>query len=169
MREKYSTGFALTALAGVMVAVVLGLSGCTTVESTAIYYLPYSTKVYPPKAKDAPIPILGKAPKRAHTVIGRLAFSTDMGWKFLRESMLYNARMNGADAVVLRDARSRTEWGLMQVPPRMDWVPGPGPAYRNKKGDVYYTTQWYPYFRPGYTMPVQETITGIDAEMIVFK
>ena len=77
------------------------LAGCETVPSTSAYYLSYTEKVFPPKPKDAPIPILSKAPDRPYKVIGRLAFNTGRGWRFLRDSMLYNARANGADLVLL--------------------------------------------------------------------
>jgi hypothetical protein len=149
--------------------VLLLLAGCASVSSTSIYYLPYTTDTYPPKAPDAEIPILGKAPDRPYKTIGRLAFSTANGWRFLRESMLYNARVNGADAVILKDTSSRKELGIVQVPPRFNWIPVPGPAYRTKKGDVYYGTTYIPDYQPGYAYPTTWTMTGIDAEMIVFK
>jgi hypothetical protein len=148
---------------------VVGLSGCETPASTAIFYLPYTTRFYPPKPKGAVIPILGKAPDRPHEVIGRLAFSTGRGWRFLRESILYNARASGADAVILRDTTSRRQLEIVTVPPRFHWIPVPGPVWRTKKGTWYGGTQWIPDFRPGYTYPATWMLTGIDAEMIVFK
>lgn len=156
-------------------AAVLALfTGCASVKSTADFYMPYTTDVYPPKAKDAPIPILGKAPPRPFKTIGRLRFSSGMGWRFMRESMLYNARVNGADAVILRSADSREQVGYTAVPPQTDWVPVPGPVIvtQNKKGNnTYYQSypSYIPIFRPGYWQQVVETITSIDAEMIVFR
>ena len=145
------------------------LAGCVTPSSTAIFYLPYTTEQRPPKPKDAPIPIFGKPPSQPHKTIGRLSFATDRGWRFLRESMLYNARANGADAVVLKDATSREQVGLARTPSTVNWVPVPGPVYQGRKGNTYYGTQWVPIFQPGFVYPTSWTITAIDAVMIVFK
>jgi hypothetical protein len=161
---RVSSVFAVVCLLG-----AAAFSGCETPASTAIFYLPYTTHFYPPKPRDAVIPILGRAPDRPHEVIGRLAFSTGRGWRFLRESILYNARANGADAVILRETTSRRQLEIVTVPPRFTWIPLPGPVYRTKKGTCYGGTQWIPDFRPGYTYPATWMLTGIDAEMIVFK
>ncbi len=161
---RVSRVFAVVCLLG-----AAAFSGCETPASTAIFYLPYTTHFYPPKPRDAVIPILGRAPDRPHEVIGRLAFSTGRGWRFLRESILYNARANGADAVILRETTSRRQLEIVTVPPRFTWIPLPGPVYRTKKGTCYGGTQWIPDFRPGYTSPATWMLTGIDAEMIVFK
>ncbi len=80
------------------------LSGCATVNSTAACYTSYGSRVYPAKPAAAVIPILTKFPSSPSTVIGRLAFESDRGWLFLRKSMVYNARVRGADAVVLKSA-----------------------------------------------------------------
>ena len=149
-------------------AVLGSLVGCASVESTSVYYLPYSTKVYPPKPPETPIPILGRMPREPHTVIGRLAFETDQGWRFLRRSMIYNAQVNGADLVVLKNVTTRRETTLVQVPPQVDWVPVPN-YYETKKGRVRSYTNWVPFFRPGYVQPVVDTVTGIDAEMVVLE
>lgn len=161
--------FGVQILAGLACLLCLGLSGCASVSSTSAYYLPYTTDIYPPKPKDAPIPILGKVPNRRYKTIGRLAFSTTQGWRFLRESMLYNARANGADAVLLKDTSSRRETAIVNVPPRFNWIPVSGPACRDNKGNVYYNTTYIPDYQPGYSYPTSWTITGIDSEMIVFK
>lgn len=143
------------------------LAGCASVKDTARYYVAYTSNVYPPKP-DVPIPILGKAPSERHTVIGCLKFESDQGWNFMRRSMIYNAQMNGADAVVLRATSQRQQMSLLQVPPQMDWIPVSN-WYRDKKGNVWGGTSWIPYYRPGYVQPYVEEITGIDAQMIVFK
>ena len=82
------------------------------------------SRVYPAKPADAAIPILAKFPSGPYTAIGRLAFASDRGWPFLRKSMVYNARVHGADAVVLRSAHHATrEFLFEQIPPQVDWVP----------------------------------------------
>jgi hypothetical protein len=155
-----------TALAALAVAVLL--PGCASVASTSQYYMPYTAKYYPPKAAKTYIPILGKFPPERHAVIGRLRFETDQGWGFLRKSMIYNAQMNGADAVVLKTVNTREQTSLIEVPPQVDWVPNTY-YYRDRKGRQYSQTNWVPFFQPGYVRPVVSTITGIDSEMIVFK
>ncbi len=155
---------------------LLGLSGCATMESTAVHYTPYTLDQYPPKPKDAFVPILGKAPERSHETIGRLAFSSTNGTNFMRRSMEYNARMQGADAVILHYMDSDTQVYLTEVPPSWDYVPYTvKEPYQvvGKKGKVYtkYSsyTDWQPVFTPGYLSQQSVTTTAIDAEMIVFK
>lgn len=126
-------------------------------------------RIYPPKPEDAAIPILGKPPGRSHDVIGRMAFASTRGWPFMRQSLLYNARTNGADAVILRKADETREFGIGRVPPRVEWVPVPGPVYETKKGRYYRGTQWIPFVQPGYTYPMTWRQMAVDAEMIVYR
>ena len=167
MKRLYSTFLLLALLAG--------LSGCASVSSTSQFYFPVTTDVYPPNPKNPPIVILGKAPDRHYKVIGRLAFRSDLGWKFLRESMVYNARVNGADAVILKKSDSKDRLNYTQVPPRTEWIPVPGPVVavnngKNGKNQTYVSYPSYiPVFHPGYVQPWIQTIIGIEAEMIVFK
>lgn len=144
------------------------LAGCASVQSTAAYYMPVTAKYYPPKSEDTPIPIFGQAPDRRYSVIGKLAFETDQGWNFLRKSMIYNARMNGADAVILKATSQRRQTSLVNVPPQMDWVPVNN-YYRGRKGRVYGNTTWIPVMQPGYVRAYTQDIMGINSEMIVFK
>ncbi len=170
MIQKYSKPVLRVLLPVTAAFLALVLSGCASVSSTSMYYFPSTTTLYPPKPKDAPIPILGKSPDRPYKSIGKLTFSSTRGWRFLRDSILYNARANGADAAILRDTNSRQQTRLVTVPPRFNYIPVPGPVYRNKNGEVYYYgTTYIPDFQPGYVFPSTWTITSIDAEMIVFK
>jgi len=169
MIQKYSKSLLRACWAGAFGLLTLGLTGCASVGSTSIYYFPSTTTLYPPKPKNAPIPILGKSPDRPYKSIGNLTFSSTRGWPFLRDSIFYNARVNGADAAILRETNSRQQTRLVTVPPRFNYIPVPGPVYRNKKGEVYYGTTYIPDFQPGYVFPSTWTITSIDAEMIVFK
>lgn len=159
-----------TVISSFLLAVLF--AGCASVEATKAYYLSYTTDVYPPKPKDQPIPILGKYPDRPYKVIGRLAFRSDLGWKFMRESMVYNARENGADAVILKAANSEEQTRYTEVPPRTDWVPVPGPVIVQKQGNkTYYQNfpTYIPVFQPGYVRRWVDVIVGIDSEMIVFR
>jgi hypothetical protein len=169
MAAKYSKEEVRGPLVLLVLAALIGLSGCASVGSTSIYYLPMTGRVYPPKPKDAVIPILGRAPERKHTVIGRMAFSSAHGWKFMRQSLLYNARANGADAVILREADETREFGIGRVPPRVEWVPVPGPVYQTKKGRYYGGTRWIPFMRRGYTYPMTWRQMAVEAEMIVYR
>lgn len=138
------------------------LSSCASVKSTAIYYRPIRN--YPAKPLDAAIPILTRPPDRPYKVIGKLAFESDRGWNFLRKSMIYNAQIHGADAVLLKTAKTRREVSIQYLPPQLDWYP----AYqRGKHGEVH--TRWVPYLRPERPLRWVDEITAIDAEMIVFE
>ncbi len=159
-----------------LATIAVFLSGCASVESTSIYYVPYTVEQYPPKPKDAFIPIIGKPPDRPYKKIGRLAFSSTLGYRFMRRSIDYNARIHGADAVILKDVDSNTQVFLTEVPPRWDYIPYTSyyPAYyQNRNGrtraEFVPYTNWQPVFRPGYISPESITTTAIDAEMIVFK
>ncbi|MFZ4777434.1 MAG: hypothetical protein ACOYM3_18865 [Terrimicrobiaceae bacterium] len=160
-----------------MISLLAVLSGCASVSSTSQFYFPSTTDVYPAKPKDFPIPILGKAPDKPYKVIGNLNFRSNLGWKFMRESMLYNARANGADAVILKKSESKNQVNVTEVPPRMDYVPMPGPVIAVNNGGkkcggnpTYVSYPYYmPVYQPGYTRRWMETIIGIDAEMIVLK
>ncbi len=143
------------------------ISGCASVKSTEQFYIPYTMKAYPPKPPDAVIPIVGKPPKEGYTPIGRLAFQSYNGWNFMRKSMIYNAQIHGADAVLLRDASSNTQTSYVQVPPQFNYVPVTGTYCKNGKSYTY--TNYVPVFQPGYVQPYSSTITAIDAEMIVLK
>lgn len=153
------------------------LSGCASVSSTSQFYFPSTTEVYPAKPKDFPIPILGKAPDKPYKGIGNLTFRSNLGWKFMRESMLYNARVNGADAVILKKTDSKNQVNVAQVPPHMEYVQMPGQIIAVKNGgkkcngnQTYVSPPYYmPVYQPGYTRSWVETIIGIDAEMIVLK
>jgi hypothetical protein len=138
------------------------LSGCASVKSTAVFYK--SIRNYPAKPPDTPIPILTEPPGRAYEVIGRLAFKSDRGWGFLRKSMIYNAQIRGADAVVLKTANTRREVSVQRVPSRVDWF---SIYRRDKDGNI--RSNLVPYVRPGYTQRRTSEITAIDAEMIVFE
>lgn len=148
------------------------LSGCASVKSTADYYIPYTTKNYPPKPEDYSIPILGRPPDRRYETIGRLAFRSDLGWKFMRQSMLYNARIHGADAILLKGSDSKKEIDYTYIPPRFDWIPVSSPIVIERKGKRRYygsSISYIPILEPGYVRPWINTSFGIDAEMIVFK
>ena len=166
MSLRYSNRI-LPVLAAALALSLLG--GCASVRSTAIYYTPYTAKYRQPKPPGTLIPILGKVPKEGYTAIGRLAFETDLGWNFLRKSMIYNAQITGADAVILKGVNMRQQRYLTQVPPQVDWIPV-GNYYRNcRDGETYGGTNWVPFFRPGYVQENIENITAIDSEMIVLK
>ncbi len=138
------------------------LAGCASVESTAVYYK--SLQDFPPKPPDAQIPIVFNRPTRPFKVIGRLAFESDRGWSFLRKSMIYNARINGADAVWLKSTNARREVSFQHLPPRMDFYPV---SRHDKHGKI--DTRWAQYMRPEPPIRWVSDFTAIDARMIVFR
>lgn len=145
------------------------LAGCAGVSETAKFYLPLDEVVRDPKPKEAEIPILGRPPQRPHKMIGRLAFSTDRDWDFIRSSILYNARRSGADFAVVSQVQSSQQWRWAQTPPQTDWIPVPGPVVQNKRGQWVYTgVQWVPVYRPGVPYPALFTNTSFVAEMGIY-
>jgi hypothetical protein len=144
------------------------LAGCA-VSSTSQYYLPTVGETFPPKPQDFVVPILEKPPAQPHRVIGQLQFTTDRGWSFVRDSIEYNARRNGADAVILKTMDAREESGWARTPPRTTWVPVAGPPVRCENGRYYYPTRWVPVTSPGVLVPATWEVIGFVAEMIVFR
>jgi hypothetical protein len=151
-----------------MLAVLL-LAGCASVKSTAVFYVPTSTVVYPPKPKDAVIPVTSRPPARAYAEIGRLSFQTDLGFPFMMRSIQYNARRAGADAVVLRDCRSWTVPSVYTVPPSVGWVSAGGWWYGGRCGGWGGGPVAVPVWYPGYTGVSYDTFTGVDTRMIVYR
>jgi len=157
--------------------VLLGLAGlavvgCASVESTAVYYTPYSTETYPPKEKDAVIPIVGKPPTEPHQAIGELKFSSNRSYRWLKKSIEYNARRVGADLVYMRESSSEPAPYSYYVPPRTRWIPVGGyTTVKKKDGErvVRGYRRTIPVWEPGYTVQGMDIITSIDAEMIVLK
>lgn len=152
-----------------MVAVSLLFGGCASVKSTAIYYSPTTVEVFPPKPKDFPVPILQNAPDRRYRTIGKFAFDTALGYRFARDAILYNARVNGADAVILRKVSGRRELYLTRVPARVEYI-STGGYYGGYGGYGRYGgfgfSSVYPIYQPGYVRADEEVITSVDAEMI---
>lgn len=156
----------------VFVLLVFFLVGCASVESTALYYIPSTTEIYPPKPKDDPVPVVGERPSEPHQVIGRLAFSSTRGFDFFLRSMEYNARRVGADLVYLKHSATEPLPYSYWVPPRTRFVPvGGATTVRKKDGERVTYRYWrdIPVFEPGYVVRGVDLLTSIDAEMIVLK
>ncbi len=160
----------------VLPAVLVGLLaiGCAGIESTTAYYLPATTDVFPPKPKDAQIPILTEKPNRKSRTIGRFEWETTRNWKFIRRSLEFNARVNGADAVVVKKNKRFREVVLTDIPPSMEMVPFTRYVYvpqsrgKNRNYDVVPIVDFWPVFQPGYVSQSVRIWTTVNAEMIVF-
>jgi hypothetical protein len=152
----------------------LFLTGCASVSSTAVFYQPTTANFFPPKPSNAIIPILDTAPSRPFTEIGKFAFQTTLGYPFAINSVLYNARRSGADAVVVKNCRNWTVPYSYVVPPSVGYVPagGWGGWYGGRCwgwGGGWYGGGVAPVVYPGYAGYSYQNFTGIDARMIVFK
>jgi len=149
------------------------VSGCASVSSTSIHYLSLTPEAYPPKDKDAVIPLLAEKPDRTFKPIGRFQWETPRDWRFIRRSLEYNARVNGADAILLKDRESFHETVLTDVPPSVQMIPVTryiAVPYGGKRGGWRWVPviRYQPFIRPGY---VDERVTHwniVDAEMIIF-
>jgi hypothetical protein len=142
-------------------------SACVSVKSTAVFYSPSTAGFYPPKDKNAIIPILNAPPGRPYTEIGRLAFQTDQGYPFVMKAMEYNARQAGADAVIVKESKNWTVPLSYSVPPTVTWVPVGG-WYGGGCG-AWYGGAMVPVTSPGYVGVTYQNFMGVDARMIVYK
>ncbi len=148
-------------------ALALLCSGCASVSSTAVFYQPTTPVIYPPKAKDAVIPIMNAAPKFPFYEIGRIAFQTQLGYPFIQKAMIYNAQRVGADAVIIKDYKNWSVPSWYSVPPTIGFIPvgyGWGGC-----GGGWYGGGVVPVAYPGYAGVTYQNFSGIDARMIVFK
>ena len=148
--------------------VLLLLPGCVSVKSTAVFYTPSTNVVYPPKPKDAVIPVMNQPPPLSYAEIGRFSFQSDLGYPFMMRAIQYNARRVGADAVLIKDSRSWTIPYLYSVPPTLGWIPVGG-WYGGGCGGWYGGAAAVPVWYPGYSGVSYDTFTGIDARMIIFR
>lgn len=167
--------FRITAL----LSVISTLVGCTTVGSTSAYYRPMTTELYPQKPDDFPIPILGAAPNRPYYVIGRISFRAGEGIEYVNEALKYNARKNGADAVVIIEEGSETAQKSYYVPGYTTTTP----VTTHSSGTVNYygyggygsgnvsgsSTTYVPTYHPGHSGSRPVTIQTVDAAMIRYK
>ena len=140
------------------------LPGCASVKCTSACFTPTSIRVYPTNPLDAAIPI-PSTPPRSHLPLSEdLRLKVTVAGVFLRKSMVYNAQLRGARAVILKSATSRREVSFERTPPRVDWAP----MLRRSKNDKVHG-RMVSFVRPGYVQRSVNVITAIDAEMIVLE
>jgi len=142
------------------------LTACSSLKETTAYFRPTTLERFDPLPRDAQIPILAEMPRGTrYQTIGQFHFQSTRPWPFFVKSMEFNARRNGANAVLLRDSWSETFRDIVVVPPRTDWVPVT--TFSSSRHSRPHTrTIWVPEFRPGYTYPVRTTLTGVEADMV---
>lgn len=143
-------------------------------SETTAFYTPVSDRYYPPKSKKDEIPVLSKSPAWPHRVIGRFAMQSDRGYRFVHKAILYNARLQGADAVVIRKLVQDVRQTYNYIPPHWDRVPQSNVYYQqvqNNQGQWVTVPQIYttyvPVFRPGRTVVSDSEWADVDAEMVV--
>lgn len=152
------------------------LAGCQSLRETEAFYVPTTGKAFPPLAKDADVPVISEPPAWPHEIIGRFAMKSDRGYKLVYRAMLYNARRQGADAVILRRVAFDDRRTYNYIPPMTDSVPVTRFYYqtiRNSEGQWVTVPQAYtafvPVFRPGRTVVTDSQWTDLEAEMVVRK
>ena len=148
------------------IGLAIFLSSCASLSSTAVFYQPTTANYYPPKGKNAIIPILNVPPKRSYYEIGRFAFQSNLGYPFVQRAVVYNAQRCGADAVIIKNCQSWSVPSLYTVPPVYGWIPVGG--WYGGGGGVGIGGA-IPVAYPGYTGVSYQNFTGIDARMIIFK
>ena len=159
---------------GVLLLACLGLAGCANLQETAVFYTPVSPQYYPPLEKKAFVPILSQSPPWRSRVIGNFDMETDRGPKFAREALLFNARRQGADAVVMRGLKYDVRRTYNYIPP--SWTSYPVTNYynqwvQNNKGKWVNQPQTYttfiPIYRPGGVVVDDVMWTHVRADMVV--
>ena len=148
--------------------------GCVPLSETTVFYTPASDRVYPPKGKREPVPVLSEPPAWPHQVIGRFTLQPDRGYPFVNKALLYNARLQGADAVVVRKMGFDVRQTVNQIPASWESIPQSNVMYQrvqNSQGQwetvpQVYTT-YVPVFRPERTVVSEKQWTDVTAEMVV--
>ena len=154
--------------------VAVAAAGCAPLSETTVFYTPVSDRYYPPKTKREEVPVLAEPPAWPHRVIGRFAMQSDRGAPFVNKAMLYNARLQGADAVVVRKQGSELRQNFNYIPPGWESIPQSNVIYqqvKNSEGQWVTVPQVYtvmvPVFRPGRTVVDESQWTDVTAEMVV--
>ena len=157
-----------------LVPLVAMAAGCAPLSETTVFYTPVADRYYAPKTKKEEVPVLSEAPKWPHRVIGRFAMQSDRGYPFVYKAMLYNARLQGADAVVVRKQGSEVRQNYNYIPPGWESIPQSNVIYqqvKNSEGQWVTVPQVYttmvPVFRPGRTVVDESQWTDVTAEMVV--
>ena len=150
------------------------LAGCSGLRETEVYYTPVTERRFPPMPRDAAVAVLAAAPSWKHEVIGRFEIVSDRGYPFLYRALLHNARLHGADAVVLRRLAFDVRRNETHIPPRWENVPQTRVWYEHRRDaqgrEVVvprYYTSFVPVFRPGEVIISDVQWTDLAADMIV--
>jgi hypothetical protein len=143
-------------------------------EQTTVFYTPISPDYYPPLDKKTPVPVLAQPPPWRSRVIGNFDMESDRGPKFAREALLFNARRQGADAIVMRDLNYDVRRTYNYIPPSWDSVPVTNYYNQwgqNNKGKWVNQPQSYttfvPIYRPGGVQVNDVMWTRVRADMVV--
>ena len=152
------------------------LAGCHSLRDTEVFYTPATTRIYQPWPEKAPVPVLSEAPPWPHKTIGRFAMQSPRGYRFVHRALIYNARRQGADAVVLRRLAYDLRRTYNHIPPRWDSIPQTNVFYQSVKNSdgkwetvpQVYTT-FIPVFRPARTVVGDVQWTDVSADMVVHR
>ena len=157
-----------------LVPLIAAVAGCANLEQTAVFYTPVSSEYYTPLDKKAFVPVLAQPPSWRSRVIGNFDMQTDRGPKFAREALLFNARRQGADAVVMRDLGYDLRRTYNYIPPSWDSYPVTNfynQWVQNNKGKWVNQPQAYttfvPIYRPGGVQVNDVMWTRVRADMVV--
>ena len=160
----------------VLYPLAAAITGCAPLSETTVFYTPVSDRYYPPKDKKADIPVLSEPPSWPHRVIGRFAMQSDCGYRFVHKAILYNARLQGADAVIIRKLVQDVRQTYNYIPPGWDSIPQSNVFYQqvqNSQGQWVTVPQVYttyvPVFRPGRTVVSDAEWADVNADMVVHR
>lgn len=143
-----------------LLPLVLFFAGCQTVEETTRFYKITTETPLPPRPAGTVVPILGKGEtRRIYKVIGEMEFQSGSSDRFIMDAVQYNARIHGAEAVVLEQWEKDTEHYV-------SWPPGEWSTrygYGCDNGIV-----WSTFYTPSYYTSESYVSTKVRAEMVAF-
>jgi hypothetical protein len=143
-----------------LASLLLCFQGCQTVQDTTRFYKITTETPLPSRPLDAVIPILGKGEtRRAYKVIGEMEFQSGASQYFIMDAVQYNARIHGAEAVVLEQWEENAQHYVSWHPGVWGYTYG----YGCDNGIV-----WSPLYSPAYYTSEVYVSTKVKAEMIVF-
>jgi hypothetical protein len=142
-----------------MICFILG--GCQSLEHTTRWYQVKTLNPLPSKPPDFVVPILNtNQTRRAYKVIGEMEFASGRSDSFILDAVAYNARIHGADAVILKEWAKDEEIYI-------DWYPLGFHHYSPYRYGCDTGYAYYHNFSYDYTLDTY-TVNSVRAEMVVF-
>ncbi len=142
-----------------LVSLLMFFPGCQTLEETTRFYKITTGTPFPSRPEGTVVPILGKEEtRRAYKVIGEMEFQSSSS-HFIMDAVQYNARIHGAEAVILEQWEEDAQHYVSWHPGVWSYTYG----YGCDNGIV-----WSNFYSPSYYTSETYVFTKVRAEMVVF-